>query len=118
AASSVRNARAATPESELASVLRSFYPRKSLPTSLSVGFLDLPATGIALMTTAQIDTRILNLDSLDAGQKATVDVAVAVFDGQDRYVSGYKQQFTIEPRSSNATAPRRALLNRQFAVAP
>ncbi|OLE54076.1 MAG: hypothetical protein AUG51_09535 [Acidobacteria bacterium 13_1_20CM_3_53_8] len=117
-ASSGRNARAATPESELAAVLRSFYPRKSLPTSLSLGFLDLPSTGLALTTTAQIDTRVLNLDSLGEGQKAIVDVAVAVFDGQDRYVSGYKQQFTIEPRSSNSTAPRRALLNRQFAVAP
>ncbi|HMF55070.1 MAG TPA: VWA domain-containing protein, partial [Pyrinomonadaceae bacterium] len=113
-----RNARAATPESELAVVLRSFYPRRSLPTSVSVGFLDLPNSGISLTTTAQIDTAVLNLDSLSEGQKAVIDVAVAVFDGQDRYVSGYKQQFTIQPRSSNSTAPRRALLNRQFPVQP
>lgn len=112
------SSRAATPESELATVMRSFYPQKSLPTSLTVGFLDIPGTGMSLTTTAQIDTRVLNLDSLTEGQKATVDVAVAIFDGQDRYVSGYKQQFTIQPRAANSTAPRRALLNRQFQIAP
>lgn len=116
--SSRGGARAVTPESELVGVMRSFYPQKSLPTSLTVGFLDIPGTGMSLTTTAQIDTRVLNLDSLAEGQKATVDVALAIFDGQDRYVSGYKQQFTIQPRAANSTAPRRALLSRQFQIAP
>jgi VWFA-related protein len=89
---------AALVEADLLAALRSPFPVRTLPTSLTLDFLDLPNVGTVIKVSAQITG------------ETVVDVAAAVFNDVGQGVSSLKQQVTV---TSN-----RATLTHQFKVKP
>jgi VWFA-related protein len=100
------------PEMELLTALGSFYPQRTLPTSLAVGYLNTPGQGLVLKLSMQIERRAFNFDSTDA-QKREIDVIGAAIDDRGVIVS-FKQLLTIAPDSTAHKQGLPALWNQQL----
>ncbi|HYJ46212.1 MAG TPA: VWA domain-containing protein, partial [Pyrinomonadaceae bacterium] len=67
------------PEAELLTALGALYPRRTIPTSLSVGYVSTPGEGLALKASMQIDRSSLDVTTGEA-KKSEVDVIGAAID--------------------------------------
>jgi hypothetical protein len=85
--------RPATVEAELLSIIRSSYPKHSLPTTLSVGYMYTPDQGISLMASMMIETAIGN----SSAQASEVDIMGAVVNEKGTVVSTLQQHLTSPP---------------------
>ncbi len=84
-------------ESELLSALGTVYPRRTIPTALSVGYVNTP-DGLALKASMQVDRASLDLKPAE-GKKAELDVIGAAIDDRGLIVS-FKQLLTLTPGPS------------------
>jgi VWFA-related protein len=106
------------PEMELLSALGSLYPRRTLPTSLAVGYLNTPEQGFVLKLSMQIERHAFDFDSsIDAGKKREVDVIGAAIDDRGVIVS-FKQALTIAPDSTAQKQGLPVLWNQQLRLPP
>jgi len=94
-----------TPEDDLRMVLGSLYPRRDLPTSVSVSFLNTADKGTVLNVLMQIDTEMLSFEGLDGKQQAVVDVLGVALDDRGQF-SSFKQKLEIPREAALAKGGR------------
>jgi VWFA-related protein len=83
-----------SPEIELRAALGSLYPRRDLPTSVSVAVLNTADKGTVLNVLMQLDSEVLTFDSSSGKQEAIVDVLGVALDDRGLF-SSFKQQLEI-----------------------
>jgi len=86
-----------TPEDELKSALGSLYPRRDLPTLVSVRLVN-NGKGPLLNVLMQIDSEMLSFDAVGGKQQAIVDVLGVAIDDRGSF-SSFKQRLEI-PRAA------------------
>ncbi|HKO59610.1 MAG TPA: VWA domain-containing protein [Pyrinomonadaceae bacterium] len=98
----IATATRSAPEVQLLVALGSTYPRRDLPTSLSVGYLKNSQSEFTLQASMQIERAAFNLAALD-GQKAEVDVIGAAIDDRG-FIYSFKQVLTVTPAAGEVDA--------------
>jgi VWFA-related protein len=109
-------ARPQTPDSELISALRSFYPRRTLPVALSLAYMNYPDKGMVLAALVEVNGEAIEPEAEAPGH--SVDAIIAVFNDKDNYVSGFRQQLVINRAAEKSTQPSRLSYSQQFRLAP
>lgn len=94
-----------TVEEQLLEVIRQAYPRRSLPTGLSVGHLFIPNRGMAVAASMMVDAAALGNDP----KAAQVDVMGVLINEKGEVVSSVQQQLT-----AGATQRGRMIYTMQF----
>jgi VWFA-related protein len=96
---------ALTPEAELLTVLGALYPSQTLPTALSVGYVNTPEQGLTLKVSMQLAREALAV-SLGEIEKSEVDVVGAAIDDRGVIVT-FKQVLTVlrDPSAQNQRQP-------------
>ncbi len=91
-----------TPESEIRDALSDFYPIGSLPTMLSLTYLNTPANG--LVVTASIEISGAGVSYGDDGkQPATIKLAGVVLNDKGKIAGSFKNQLNIDPPKSGGS---------------
>ncbi len=86
-ATNTNNNKPKTPETELRDALSDFYPEDSLPTQLSLTYLNTPANG--LVATSSIE--------ISAKEVTTIKLAGVVLNDKGKIASSFKNQLNIDP---------------------
>jgi len=97
------NAVAETPEVALLTTLGALYPRRTIPTALSVGYMNSPDQGLVLNASMQIDRADLQLADKNA-KKSEIDVIGAAIDDRGLIVT-FKQMLTVVSDASTQNQP-------------
>jgi VWFA-related protein len=92
-----------TPEAALLTTLGALYPRRTIPTILSVGYLNTADQGLVLNASMQIDRSSLSLTGEDA-KKAEIDVIGAAIDDRG-FIVTFKQVLTVVADPSTQNQP-------------
>lgn len=104
------------PEVEIIGALGSSQPLRTLPVSLSVGYVRNSEFGFTLQTSMQMPRGPFKFESADARQKSEVDVIGAAIDDRGLIYS-FKQVLTVTPRpAGQASLP--VIWNQQLNVRP
>ena len=106
----------AEPEVEILGALGSSQPLRTLPVSLSVGYVRNADAGFTLQASMQIPRELFNFDVVDAPQKSEVDVIGAAIDDRGLIYS-FKQVLTVTPRPAGQT-PLPVIWNQHLQVRP
>ena len=104
-----------TPEAQLLTTLGSAQPLRTIPTSLSAGYVRSESVPV-LQTSMQIARAAINFDPSSANQKSEVDVIGAAIDDRG-LIYTFKQLLTITP-STPETAQTPVVWNQQLTVQP
>ena len=91
-----------TPEAELRKVMFAPYPRRDIPVSLNVSYLNDPTKGLRLSSFMQVPHELLLFAPLNGKQVATVTVAGAVLDDKGNAGGSFSNRITIEATSVEA----------------
>src|SRR5882762_5147219 len=101
-----------TPDEELLGALASLYPRRELPTSLSVGYLHTPETGTSLNVSMEIDDA-LGFDPSNEKKETAVDVVGIALDDRGMF-SSFKQRLNVTREAMLATNDHRVQWNQSM----
>ncbi|HYE16411.1 MAG TPA: VWA domain-containing protein [Pyrinomonadaceae bacterium] len=83
-------------ERELTAAIQSHFPRRALPTLVSLGYMNSPAEGTLLNVSVEVDPEAVAADpALKNG--GTFDLAVAIFDDKGKAVGGSRHELTLTP---------------------
>ena len=104
-------------QAELMGALRSQYPRRALPTSVSAGYTDSPAGDPQLTVSVEVDSEALGFKPDGTGEPATLDVVGAVVGDDGKGVSEFDQSLTVAPVQTTG-ARRRVIYNQQLQLKP
>ena len=104
-------------EAELMAALRSLYPRRALPTSVSAGYTDSPAGDPQLTVSIEVDAEALGFKQDGTGEPAMLDVVGAIVNDEGKGVSEFEQNLTISPVQT-ARGRRRVIYNQQLQLKP
>ena len=97
---------ASRPASGLMSeTLRAIYPKRGLPVSISLNFLDIAKVGQTLTTSVKVSTASLTFEGQAEEQVASMDVAGGVYDDQGRPVSSFNKHLTIKTKTNAPKTP-------------
>jgi VWFA-related protein len=107
---------APTPEAELVTALGAIYPHRTIPTALSVGYVQESAQGPALKASMQIEREALEGLSGEA-KKSEVDVLGAAIDDRGVIVT-FKQLLTVTPDPSAQNQRQPVVWNQQLSLPP
>ncbi|MDT5121788.1 MAG: hypothetical protein QOC96_1270 [Acidobacteriota bacterium] len=105
-----------TPETGLLMALGSLYPQRTIPTMLSVGYVNTPDQGLALKASMQIERSALDLAESGA-KKSELDVLGAAIDDRGVIVT-FKQLLTITPDASAQSQQQPVIWNQQLKIPP
>lgn len=97
----VRPASMKTPDDELHAAFSDLLPRKGVPTSLSVNYMDLPEKGFMLIVTMQISGDALTYDQALNKLTATVEVVGGVLSDQGKLLSSFKDNLSVAANSTD-----------------
>ncbi len=103
----------ASPETQLLAALGTSYPKRNIPTSLSVGYTRSSDQGFTLQAAMQVQRSSLNLLTDVREQKRELDVIGAAIDDRGLIYS-FKQVLTVLPQ----TNPAPVVWTQQLAVQP
>jgi VWFA-related protein len=92
---------------DLQTALTNFSPTKSLPTLLSVKYLDTPDHGPVLTASMQVRMASLN-GTNDSTEPVAVDLAGVVLNDLGKQAASFKTRVTLAPLPSDQTDPDRA----------
>lgn len=106
----------ATPEEQLLKTLGAAQPVRTLPTSLSVGYVKTNA-GLLLQTSMQIPREAFDLDPSAAKPKSEVDVIGAAIDDRG-LIYTFKQVLTVTPQTTRESTQVPVVWNQQLTVRP
>lgn len=101
------NGAAKTPDTDFRDALTDFYTRGSLPTLLSLNYLNTPGNGTVLTSSMQIESTALTYGA-DGHQPASVDIAGLVLNDKGKTMASFKNRLNVNPLS---TEPVRASEN-------
>jgi VWFA-related protein len=93
---------AKTPEAELRKVMLAPYPRRGIPVSLNLSYLNAPAKGPSLSSVMQVPHELLSFAPVNGKQVATVTVAGVVLDDKGNAGGSFSNRITIEATSVEA----------------
>ena len=82
-----------TPETELRDALSDFYPEDSLPTQLSLTYLNTPANGLVATSSIEISGKDLT----------TIKLAGVVLNDKGKIASSFKNQLNIDPSKAGGS---------------
>lgn len=102
-------------ERELFATLGSLIPKKTLPTAVTVGYVDMPGQGAVLAASMQVDADPVETA---AARRAGVDIAGAVYDDRGKAVSTFKKGYSLNPQTVSATEPNRLVHAHQARLPP
>ncbi len=94
-----------TVDNALRDALTATFPRSDLPVELSLSYLDVPSSGLTLMSSIKITGGALELKLRNGKQAAVVDIAGGVFNSQGKQLDGFRERLTVTP-TSTATRPQ------------
>jgi VWFA-related protein len=97
----VRPASAKTPDDELHAAFSDLLPRKGVPTSLSVNYMNLPEKGFLLIVTIQIPGDALTYEQAADKLTATVEIAGGVLSDQGKLLSSFKDNLSVGTKSTS-----------------
>jgi hypothetical protein len=100
----------------LRAALGSLYPTRSLPVSLSVGYMNSAKSGTTLLASMQIDAAALRVDPASEARDTLVDVLGAAIDDRGA-IASFKQKLTIDS-AAQAAGRRFIVWNQQVPLAP
>ena len=103
-------------EAGLLSALGSLYPPRTLPTALSVGYVNTPDQGSVLKASMQIERASLDLGATGP-QKSEVDVVGAAIDDRGTIVT-FKQLLTVNFDPASPAQSQPVVWNQQLRVPP
>jgi len=106
----------ANPDVEILGALGSSQPLRTLPVSLSVGYVRTADAGFTLQAAMQIPRELFNFESVGAAQKSEVDVIGAAIDDRGLIYS-FKQVLTVTPRPAGEP-PLPVIWNQHLNVRP
>lgn len=95
-----------TPPEELRDALGAFYPRRALPISLSVIYVDTPEHGLVLTTSVQIASEALTYERINGKQTAHVDLAGVVLNDKGTKVGSFETGLNINGPTGADSAPK------------
>jgi VWFA-related protein len=105
-----------TPEAQLLTTLGSTQPLRTLPTSLSIGYVSSRSVPV-LQTSMQIAREAFNFDPAAANQKSEVDVIGAAIDDRG-LIYTFKQVLTVTSQTAPESAATPVVWNQQLTVRP
>lgn len=108
---------AVTPEAQLLTALGSSQAIRTLPTSLSVGYVRSSQGELVLQTSMQIPREAFNFDPEVAGQKSEVDVIGAAIDDRG-LIYTFKQVLTVTPQEAPEPSQLPVVWNQRLTVLP
>ncbi len=85
-------------ETELRDALADYYPSHSLPTLLSLAYLNTPKNEMLLTSSIQISTAGLSYGD-DGKQKATVRLAGVILNDKGKIAGSFKNQLNVDSRA-------------------
>jgi VWFA-related protein len=106
-----------TPEAELRDALGDYLPKSSLPTMLSLTYLNTPNNETVLTSSMQIASRGLNYGD-DGKQPATVKVAGVILTDKGKIASSFKNQLNVNPLNGGQTENSGVIYNQHTPMAP
>ena len=104
-------------DSDLVTAIQSLYPKRALPTSLSIGYTS-AATGSTLITSVEVDGSVLTKDASAGDQKSNVDLVGVLLDDRGKTVSQFEQRLTIDPSRMTTEQQRHLVYSHQMSIAP
>lgn len=107
---------AKTPDDGLLPALASLYPRREIPTALSVGYVNTSDKGLLLKASMQIDRASLDLATSEA-KKTELDVIGAAVDDRGIIVT-FKQLLTVTADPTAQNLQQAVVWNQQLNVKP
>ncbi len=102
-------------DEQLLTALGALYPQRTLPISLSIGYMQ--TTGPVLKLSMQTERKALVLDPQGSAKQAFLDVIGAAVDDRGIIVT-FKQVVTIVPESSAPGAESAVVWNQQLSLPP
>jgi len=105
-----------TPETQLLTTLGSARPLRTLPASLSVGYVKTERAPV-LQTSMQIPREAFNFDPAAANQTSKVDVIGAAIDDRG-LIYTFKQVLTVTPQTTLESPQTPVVWNQQLTVRP
>jgi VWFA-related protein len=115
-ASESETAAARTPEASLVEALGALYPHRTIPTALSVGYVNTPDQGLTLKASMQIARDALEVTTTEA-KKSEIDVLGAAIDDRGVIVT-FKQVLTVAPDPSMQGQRQPVVWNQQLKLPP
>lgn len=97
------NQRAKPPEAVLRDALGDYYPNSSLPTRLSLTYLNTPRNETVLTSSLQIASGSLDYGS-DGKQPATVKLAGVILNDKGKIASSFRNQLDVKPIAGQSDA--------------
>jgi VWFA-related protein len=116
AAGAAASAPLQTPEADLLTALGSLYPHRTLPTSLSVGYVNAPEQGLVLKASMQVAREALDVTTGEA-KKSELDVVGAAIDDRGVIVT-FKQVLTVTPDPTSQNQRQPVVWNQQLKLPP
>jgi VWFA-related protein len=108
---------ARTPEADLRDALSDYYPRGTLPTQLSLTFLNTPKNETVLTSSMQIASRGLNYGD-DGKQPATIKLAGVILTDKGKIAASFKNQLSVNPLNGGKTEDSGIIYNQHTPLAP
>ena len=93
---------AKSPEAQLRKTMLAPYPRRDIPVSMNLSYVNIPAKGPRLSTVLQVPHEVLTFAPLNGKQVAHVLVAGSVLDDKGNVGASFNNRLTIEAASIEA----------------
>lgn len=113
-----KSGKLSTEDTDLLSAIHALYPKRTLPTAISLGYTNANDGGMLLTTSVQVDSSVLGAGTAGGIQKTDVDLVGVLINDQGKPVSDFKQRLTIDPSRMSAAQQQRLVYSRQAHVAP
>jgi hypothetical protein len=94
-----KNGKVKTPVEELRSAIGAFYPNNTLPTALSLDYLDEPKLGVLLTISMQIPAEALAFDTVEGKYKAALDVGGNVYNIDGKVGVSFQEHLDVSSAS-------------------
>ena len=105
-------AKVESPDAELVAALGSLYPLRSLPVSLTIGYVNTPSKGLMLTASMQLDLAALEVD-----QQNDIDVMGVALDDRGS-ISSFKQKLSVTPADVIKAGQDSVLWNHELFLGP
>jgi len=111
------NERVKGPEAEMLEALGDYYPNNSLPTRLSLTYLNTPKNETVLTSSIQIASASLDYGS-DGKQPATIRVAGVILNDKGKITSSFRNQLNVKPIAAEQADASGIIYNEHTPLAP
>jgi VWFA-related protein len=108
---------AKTPETELGEALSDYYPKSSVPTLLSLTYLNTPSNQTVLNSSIQIASVGLSYGE-DGAHPANVKLVGVILNDKGKIASSFKNQLSVKPLADGQSGASGIIYNHHTPLAP